>query len=347
MRFPGMVRLPVLGTVIMVAALLAGVCGRGDSARPAAAEVDWCQEIQQEYDALNRGEIDLENYAGDMVFQTMPICQEIECVGKDAWRNYLRHYVDQNAHWGPVTRCDVSGNTVVTPFEFAYDATRAAGVERIIGGATYEIEGDKIVAVRSLPTDMTDPQTAQFVQYWLGRPKPTFEMGPGRDADQSPGMVEMHEYPTFLLVFVRIAPGLSGVSQPVNIHEGTCADLGPVTLALRNVDGGVSHTVLRGVSLADLQTGSSAIAVQKSEDEPDVYVACGDIPAAAPEAPPAEPAPVPVIAPVPAAAPATGSSGPLGEESGGLPTWWYGLAAGATLLVLGGLVGLRDSGNRR
>jgi hypothetical protein len=230
--------------------------------------------------------------------------------------------------------------------------TRAADVDRIIGGTTYEVQDDKVVAVRNLPADMTDPQTAQFVGYFFAGPRPTFEMGPGRDADQSPGMAEMHGYPDFVIVFVRIAPGPSGVPQPIHIHEGTCANLGPVTTSLRDVDGGVSHTVLRGVSLSDLQTGNFVIAVQRSEDEPDVFVACGDIPAAAAEeAPVIAPAPAaeeaPVIAPAPEL-PAAGSGGLLNQKGRGLPVWWYALAAGGALLAAtGGLAGLRRTSRRR
>jgi hypothetical protein len=334
------------GMAVAAVALLVGVWGLRDEARPVGAQVDWCEELQQEIDALNRGEIDLENYADDMVFQASPICDEVECVGKDAYRNYLEHYVDLNRQL-TITSCEVSGNTVATTAEVAYDASRAAGVDRLIGGATYEIQGDKIVAVRNLPTDMTDPQTAQFVAYWLARPKPAFEMGPGRDADQSPGTAEMHGYPDFVMVFVRIAPGPSGVPQPINIHEGTCANLGPVAFSLGDVDGGVSHTILRGVSVGDLQTGNFAIAVQQSQDDPDVFVACGDIPAAAaeeapPEAPPAEE--TPVIAPAP---PTTGTGGLLAEEDNGIVTWWYALAAGGTLLVMAGLAGLGMARRRR
>jgi ketosteroid isomerase-like protein len=341
------------GVAVVSLALLAGVLGMPNTTRPAAAQVDWCEKLHQSIDAFNRGEIDLmlEDYADDMVFLAAPVCVAVECVGKDAYRNYLEHYVDQNAQF-TITSCDVSGNTMATTSEFAYDVTRAAGVDRIISGTTYEVQDDKIVAVRNLPTDLTDPQTAQFVQYWLATPRPTFEMGPGRDADQSPGIAEMHGYPDFVQVFVRIAPGPSGVPQPIHIHEGTCANLGAVAFALRNVDGGVSHTILRGATLSDLQTGNYAIAVQQSQDEPDIFVACGDIPAAAAEAPAAEPAPAaeeaPAVAPAPAAElPSAGSGGLLGEEGSSLPTWWYALAAGGTLLVLGGLLGLRSTGNRR
>ena len=329
----------VWGMAVVSLAFLVSVLGMPNTARPAAARVarvDWCEKLQQYIDAFNRGRVDLKDFADDMVFQAMPICADVECVGKDAFRNYLEHYVDQNARF-TITSCEVSGDSVAAPLEIAYDVTRAAGIDRIIGGSNYEIQSDKIVAVRNLPTDMTDPQTAQFVRYFLAGPRPTFKMGPGRDADQSPGMAEMPGYPGFVQVFVRIAPGPSGVPQPIHIHEGTCANLGPVAFALRNVDGGVSHSILRAATLSDLQTGNYAIAVQQSEVKPGVYVACGDIPAAAPAAPPLAPAPAPaaVIAPAP---PVTGS-GTLGEEAIGVAAWWYALAAGGTLLIMGGLAG--------
>lgn len=330
--------------------LLVGAWGLGDVPRPASAQIDWCDELQQEIDALNRGEIDLENYADDMVFAASPICDDVECLGKDAYRNYLQHYIDLNRQL-TITSCEISANTIATTAEMAYDASRAAGVDRLIGGATYEVQDDKIVAVRYIPPDMTDPQTAQFVAYWLARPKPAFEMGPGRDADQSPGMAEMHGYPGFVIVFARIAPGPTGVPQPIHIHEGSCANLGPVAFALRPVDGGVSHAVLRNVSLGDLQTGNFAIAVQQSEDEPDVYAACGDIPAAAEEEAPAEAPPAeeaPVIAPPPVVAPpAAGSGGLLAEDGSGIPNWWYALAAGGALLVMVALAGLAKARRRR
>jgi hypothetical protein len=334
------------GIAVVVAALLAGVWELQNAARPVGAQVDWCEEIQQGIDALNRGEIDpiLENWADDMVFEAIPLCDEVECVGKDAYGNYLEYYVDLNTQF-TITNCEVSGDTVAITYEVTSDGIRAAGVDRIIIGATREFQGDQLVAEGPGSIDLTDPQTAQFVEYFTARPRATLEIGPGRDADQSPGTAEMPEYPDFVGVFVRIAPGPSGVSQPIHIHEGTCANLGPVASSLRDVDGGVSHTILRGVSLSDLQTGNFAIAVQRSEDEPDVFVACGDIPtAAAEEAPVIAPAPAaeeePVIAPAPDLPPG-GSGGLLNQEGSGLPVWWYALAAGgALLLAMGGLAGL-------
>ena len=332
-------------------ALLAGVLGMPKTARPAEAQVDWCEEIQQETDGLNRGEIDLEDYADGLVFRTTGPCAREDCVGKDAYRNYFEYQVDMNLQM-TITSCDVSGDTVAVTYEAVMDSIRAAGVDRVISRGSYTYQDDKIVAVGGEGFDFTDPQTLHYGQYAAARPRPAFEMGPGRDADQSPGMAELPGYPDFVIVFVRIAPGPSGVPQPIHIHEGTCANLGAVGFALRDVDGGVSHTVLRGVSLGELQTGNYAIAVQQSQDEPDVFVACGDIPAAAAEVPPAEPAPAteeaPAIAPAPAAElPSAGSGGLLGEEGSSLPTWWYALAAGGTLLIMGGLAGQWRARRRR
>jgi ketosteroid isomerase-like protein len=338
---------------LVAVGLLASSLGLRDAARPAAAQTDWCAKLQQEADALNRGEIDLvlEDYADDVLFKATPICDDVECAGKDAYRNYLEYLVDVHSQM-TIASCEVSGNTVTVAYEFVMDTVRAAGVERIVSSVAYEFEGDTLSSSRQVGFDFTDPQTLQYVQYAAARPRPTFDMGPGRDADQSPGNVEMYEYPDFVGVFIKITPGPSGVPQPVNIHEGACANLGAVAFALRDVDGGVSHTILRGATLSDLQTGNLAIAVQKSQEEPDVYVACADIPAAAPEVPPAVPAPAtdeaPAIAPAPAAElPSAGSGGLLGGEGSSLPTWWYALAAGGALLLAAGLARVAMTRYRR
>jgi len=343
----------VWGMAVVSLAFLVSVPGMPNTARPAAARVarvDWCEKLQQGNDALNRGRVDLKDYADDMVFVVGPLCSPKECVGKDAWRNYLEYLVALDTQV-TITSCEISRNTIAVTQELRGWHERAAGVDRTISSVAYEFEGDKLSSFRFVAFDMKDPQSAEFVKWYFGggRAGATFAMGPGRDADQSPGVAVLERYPDFSAVAVRIAPGPSGVPQPINIHKGTCANLGPVAFALRNVDGGVSHTVLRGVSLGDLQTGNYAIAVQQSKNKPDVYVACGDIPAAAaaaPAAPPVEPAPAPevVIAPLP---PPTGSGGTLGEEGSGVATWWYALAAGGALLVIVGLAGLAKARSRR
>ena len=68
--------------------------------------------------------------------------------------------------------------------------------------------------------------------------------------------------------------------QPAHIHPGTCATLDPTPkYPLTNVEGGRSETSVDASPL-ELVSEELAINIHKSEAEADVYVACGDLPAA-------------------------------------------------------------------
>jgi hypothetical protein len=72
--------------------------------------------------------------------------------------------------------------------------------------------------------------------------------------------------------------GDGGVVQPDHIHQGTCATLDPKPkYPLPTIQGGVSMTVVKGVTLSDLLAAPFAINVHKSTTEAGIYVACGDI----------------------------------------------------------------------
>jgi hypothetical protein len=72
--------------------------------------------------------------------------------------------------------------------------------------------------------------------------------------------------------------GSGDVIQPAHIHHGPCATLDPKpTYSLPTVQGGVSMTVVKGVTLSDLLAAPWAINVHKSTTEVGIYVACGDI----------------------------------------------------------------------
>ena len=65
--------------------------------------------------------------------------------------------------------------------------------------------------------------------------------------------------------------------QPAHIHKGTCDELDPTpAFPLESVEKGRSNTVA-DASLDDLQAESYAINVHKSEQDPQTYVACGDL----------------------------------------------------------------------
>ncbi len=72
----------------------------------------------------------------------------------------------------------------------------------------------------------------------------------------------------------------AGVTQPVHIHKGTCAQLDPKpSYPLSPVVNGKSETTVNA-SLDDLQKGGYAINGHKSSTEVSTYVFCGPIPAA-------------------------------------------------------------------
>jgi hypothetical protein len=80
-----------------------------------------------------------------------------------------------------------------------------------------------------------------------------------------------------VIVSIEIEPGPDGEPQPVHIHEGNCRDLGDVAFPLEDVVDGVSESTA-DVSLNELLAGDYAINVHLSEDQMDVYVACGTTP---------------------------------------------------------------------
>jgi hypothetical protein len=336
-----------LGMANAAVVLLAAISVLGDAARPAHAQVDPVGLYQQFVAAFDRGDVDgaLETFADDAVVGGMPGCVPVDCVGTDAIRNMVEFYVADHIHI-TVTSSEVSGNTATGSVEIEEDVLRAGGIERFLGLISVEVTNGKIREYR-LAADVSDGQTAAAVAY-IGANSVSVNLGPGRDADQSPGTaIFLGVIGGGTTVYVTIPPGPAGVGQPVQIHQGTCANLGAVAFSLQDIGGGKSLNAI-DASIGDLQTGSFAIAVQKSREEPDVYVACGDIPAAAaPQAPPVQPAPAPEEAPAPAQLPAAGSGGFLTEDPGGTTTWWWALAAGGALLVLVGLAGLGKLRSRR
>jgi hypothetical protein len=70
----------------------------------------------------------------------------------------------------------------------------------------------------------------------------------------------------------------TAATQPVHIHDGTCAKLNPKPkYPLMSLSSGSSSTTLENVSLASLLAGPFAVNVHKSPNEVGTYVACGDI----------------------------------------------------------------------
>ena len=123
----------------------------------------------------------------------------------------------------------------------------------------------------------------------------------------------------------RVVLTLAGAGagpEPAHIHAGTCADLDPTPKwPLTSVANGVSDTMVNA-KLSDIQASATAINIHKSPQEISVYVACGDIPTAAPATavPGAAAAGAPGATPgIPAPAPVTSAAAPATAPSAGAP----------------------------
>ncbi len=82
-------------------------------------------------------------------------------------------------------------------------------------------------------------------------------------------------------VEVTVSGAPAGVSQPMHIHEGTCANLTAAPkFPLNNLENGTSTTEI-STTLEALLASPHALNGHKSAAEPQVYVFCGDIVAAA------------------------------------------------------------------
>jgi len=82
-----------------------------------------------------------------------------------------------------------------------------------------------------------------------------------------------------VVVVVTTQNAPAGVAQPIHIHQGTCDTLNPKpTYPLTTLQGGTSTTTLKGMTLAQLQTGDFAINIHHSTSDVPTYYACGNIP---------------------------------------------------------------------
>jgi len=78
-------------------------------------------------------------------------------------------------------------------------------------------------------------------------------------------------------VVLEVKGGAAGVSQPVHIHKGTCANLDPKpAFPLSPVVNGKSETTVNA-SLDSLEKGGYAINGHKSAQDVKTYVFCGPI----------------------------------------------------------------------
>jgi len=91
------------------------------------------------------------------------------------------------------------------------------------------------------------------------------------------GNVDLEETDGKVKVMVKLNAVSPDVSQPVHIHEGTCANIGKIVYPLTALSSGSSETML-DVSLDELLAAMPlSINAHKSVEEIGEYVACGEL----------------------------------------------------------------------
>jgi plastocyanin len=91
------------------------------------------------------------------------------------------------------------------------------------------------------------------------------------------GIAVFQEVGEGVLVTVNITGAPGGTIQPMHVHGGTCEDLGDILYSLDSLVAGFSETLLE-ISFDKVLAGlPRSINVHKSNEELQVYVACGTI----------------------------------------------------------------------
>lgn len=80
-----------------------------------------------------------------------------------------------------------------------------------------------------------------------------------------------------LLVVLGLAETPKDTAQPAHIHKNTCENIGGVLYSLESPVNGSSETILSTTIDELLAQAPLSINVHKSAQEPQVYVACGNI----------------------------------------------------------------------
>ena len=135
----------------------------------APAEVDPASLAERDLAAESRGDVAsaLALYSDDAIVQYGGLCWT-PCVGKPAIQKELERRVEAKNRWTIIGKY-VSGNVAVVQTELRIGFIEESGVDRVIVWCIYETKGDKI-AVVTLASQRTDPQTARFIEWSRSQP---------------------------------------------------------------------------------------------------------------------------------------------------------------------------------
>jgi hypothetical protein len=137
---------------------------------PAPAKEDPASLAQRELAAESRGDVAavLAMYSDDAIVQYGGLCWT-PCVGKAAIQKELERRVAAKNRWTVVGKY-VSGDVAVVKTALQIGFIEGSGVDRVIVWCIYETKADKI-AVVTLVGELTDPQTARFIEWFQAQSK--------------------------------------------------------------------------------------------------------------------------------------------------------------------------------
>jgi hypothetical protein len=137
---------------------------------PAPAQVDPASLAEQDLAAESRGDVAaaLALYSDNAIVQYGGLCWS-PCVGKAAIRKELERRVAAKNQFKIIGKY-VSGNVAVVQTELRIGYIEKSGVDRVLVWNIYEVTGDKI-AVATLVSQRTDPQTARFIEWFRSQPQ--------------------------------------------------------------------------------------------------------------------------------------------------------------------------------
>jgi hypothetical protein len=141
------------------------------AATGARAQVDPKALLQKQFETLARGDVAgaLALYTDDAVVDGAGLCAAAPCVGKAAIQKEFENRI-ANKVQATGLNYYVDGTVATTRYAVQSDATRKAGVDRIIGWEIVELKAGKIGSARGPVWERTDAQTARYLEWQRTQP---------------------------------------------------------------------------------------------------------------------------------------------------------------------------------
>jgi len=157
---------PLIYAAMLASMFAVSATTRAPAATSGSAKVDPLSLAERDLADETRGDVAaaLALYADDAVIQNGGLCTPT-CVGKEAIQKELERRAGAKNRW-KIVGSYVSDNVAVVKTELRIGYIEGSGVDRVIVWCLYEVKDGKIAVATTLG-QRTDPQTAQFIKWFL------------------------------------------------------------------------------------------------------------------------------------------------------------------------------------